>query len=299
MRRVAALFVGLLAVSACGDGSPIPAEYLMVRVETATPEVTLGAGFPVTVVRVFSKDLEPSEFTEADLEPLRVRLLETNRRENDTHVEETLEFLAYAMTAGDVSVPPPLLVGTPVLGGAKLAVEGNRLELTVKGTIDPAAPGDAELPGDAIAPTRTFGLLLLLSLGGIAVLFLVRRRHRSVPVVAPAELPAPPPLEDLALAELKRLRGKEPETNAETQALYLEVSGVLRGYLGRRFSIDTVKRTSEELTALAPLTAHRRSLQAVLGPCDLVKFAKHAPTAAERGPLFDAAEQLVRETSAS
>ena len=66
MRRVAAVLVGLLAISACGDRSPIPAEYLMVEVSTDSPEVTLGVGFPVTVRRIWSKDLEPSEFTDLE-----------------------------------------------------------------------------------------------------------------------------------------------------------------------------------------------------------------------------------------
>ncbi len=299
MRRAAALLVLLLAPASCGDRSPIPAEYLMIRFETPTPAITLGEGFPVTVRRIWSKDLRPSDFTDRDLEPLRVRLLDTTRRENDTHVEETRGYLAYAFTPGELTVSAPRLVGTPVLGGAKLAVAGNRFALDVKGTIDPETPGDAELPGEVIAPTRIWWRVLLGFLLVAAAALRARARRRAPPVEDAVPPPVSLPIEDGALAELERLRQTRPAGNIEVQKLYRECTGILRTYLGRRFSLDTGGRTTEELIALEPLHPHRARLREVLGHCDLVKFAKHAPTAGEREILFGSAEKLVRETSAS
>ena len=77
----------------------------------------------------------------------------------------------------------------------------------------------------------------------------------------------------------------------------------VRDYVAERFSLAIAGLTTEEFLAHAEtqrkLTAARRELlSAFLAQCDLVKFARRAPTAAERERGLDAIETFVRETAA-
>jgi hypothetical protein len=285
---LAGLFCG------CANGEAIPAEYL--KIEVSAPEaVTVGKGFPLTVTRTWSKDLRPGETGEELLPPLRLELTETERRENDTHVREVRRYLAYCFTPGEQEVYAPSLAASPVLGGADLRVEGNRLALTVQGTIDPGAPGRAELPGRPIEPDHPWRNTLVAATAILVAAWFGRRR-RPAGHTPEAEAEPAPPLAELALAELQRLRGSTPEGRAGIQAFYVAASGIVRRYLGARFSFHARERTAEELEALPDLAGCRSGLRDFFGHADLVKFARHDPTAAERERMMDSAERLVRAT---
>ena len=71
---------------------------------------------------------------------------------------------------------------------------------------------------------------------------------------------------------------------------------VLRRYVGDRFDVPVLERTSPEITAATP-AAHRAVLADLLGFCDLVKFAEYPASAAKRDALLDRARAYVRATS--
>ena len=97
MIRAAPVLALLILGAACQEvQAPIPETDLLVRVEVGAREVELGKAFPVTVTRVWEKDLEPSEWDDASLSPLVVRLEERTLREDDVRVEETLRTLEVA-----------------------------------------------------------------------------------------------------------------------------------------------------------------------------------------------------------
>ena len=218
--------------------------------------------------------------------------------ENDSHIEEIRRYLAYAFTPGEHQVPAPSFVARPVLGGSDLEVRGNSIDLVVKGTIDPEAPGYAELPGGAIKPNRTWLHILIVMLLVMVIPFILRKRRRAEQVSPPPES-TPPPLKVKVLEELRRLRALNPTTRAEIQAFYLEVTAILRRYIGDRFSFDVRERTTEELVGVTDLRTYESLLEDVFGHADLVKFARHDPTGAERELMMDSAESLVIETSAA
>lgn len=267
------LLLTLALAAACGDATPIAARPL--RITAGAPAVELGKAFPLTVVRTWSKGQAPAAWDDAALAPLEVRLLERSRREDSRRVEETLRYEGYAFSLADIRAPG--------------------LELRVQRALDPETPGPAELPGEPLpepAPRWPFRAALGAVLIAAFVL-LLRRRRRPPAVAAPApvvEPPAPGP-HVLALERLARLRGRQPQGREELTAYHVEASGIVRDYVGERFAVHADVMTTEELIERsAPLAR-------VLPPCDLVKFARHLATAAERERLLDAAEAYVRETT--
>jgi hypothetical protein len=269
-RRSLLLLLALAA--ACGEEAPIPAAPLTIT--AAAPEVELGKAFPLTVVRTWSKGHTPAPWDDAALAPLEVRLLETSRREDGRRVEETRRYRGYAFSLTDVRLPG--------------------LELRVKRALDPKSPGPAELPGEPLPePTSRWPLWAVGAALLGAFVLLLRRRRAPPTLAAPAPAPEPPPPGPhvLALERIDRLRGQEPHGRDEISAFYIEASGLLRDYVGERFNVRADVMTTEELIEI------QASLARVLPDCDLVKFARHEPTASERERLLDRAEAFVRETT--
>lgn len=119
------------------------------------------------------------------------------------------------------------------------------------------------------------GLLVLLALWGW------RRRLRR-------PRPAPPPLppEDAALAALDALLARGLPAQGRYEEFYVEVSAILRTYVEKRFALAAPEQTTEEflhgVAARGDFSQeHRRALGEFLRHCDLVKFARLQPSAAE------------------
>ncbi len=252
----------LLALAACGDRTPIPAEDRLLRITVDSDEVVLGRAFSLEAVRVWGKQDPPEPWSDASLAPLAVRDEAVSRREDESRVEETRRYKAYAFSLEDVTVG------------------GNTLN--VKRALDPNAPGPAELP----APLERGFPWAWLGLAALAVgVFLYRR---TTVTVQPAPPPPPPTSERgpdaIALERIARLRA----AGLDVQPFYVEATALLREYIGARYDIPALKMTTEEVVGAAP--APLKTLQ----HCDLVKFARGAP---ELDKTLDEVERFVRDTA--
>lgn len=295
-----------LGLASCDAGPPIPEADLLLRVTVGATDVELGAPFPITVVRVWSKELVPAAWDDRALAPLVLRLERTTRREDARRVEETRRYRGYAFARSDVLVPAAKLVARPHDGGADVTVRAEPLHLRVKPLLHAKAPGAPELATEALAEPRprwpyAAGAAVLVVLLGFAVLR--RRRPPAPPLAPPPPPPAPPvPADATALATLARIRARASAAPAELALDVADATGVLRGYLADRFGAPAAERTSEEILADASLAdalapARHAALRDVLGHSDRVKFAAHAPSRAERLTLLDATEAFVRGTA--
>jgi hypothetical protein len=290
---VRALLLLVLLVAACSGEAPIPEHDHWLEITVGERDIVLGKGFPLTVVRIWKMGSEPAPWTDDALAPLTVRLLETGRRENDTHVEETRRYECHAFDLGQMTLPAGSLAGPE-----------NRVVLKVSRTVDVSAPGPAELPTDLLAEPVRWGLWLTIAamLAIAASAFVVVRRRRtgaeiSEPEPAPSAPPgAPPPSPaEIALAAVERLRARQPETPEEIETFHVDAANVMRSYVGARFEMPTSEMTSNEILA-GERTAHRADLRKILGRCDMVKFACVRPDAAERERLLTLATTYVTET---
>jgi hypothetical protein len=204
---------------------------------------------------------------------------------------------------GDLSVPPlPVRVQEAGVSAAR-ATEVQSPEVPV--TVISLLPEDVDIAlHKDIAPPVTLGAsggagLLWLGLALLAggLLFLLRRwqRHRRR-AAAPARGLLPADLE--ALAELDRLQALRADDDHAIETYYLRLSAILRHYLERRFALAALSRTTEEVVAGARRAAGEVSAQgeriaALLGPCDLVKFARHRPAPGERGEALAQARAFI------
>jgi len=295
VRRCAFFLIVLGTLPACGGRGAIPEVDLLVTVSVGKTQVHIGEGFPVTVTRVWRKDIEPSPWDDGVLSPLVVRARGVKRREDRLRVEETRTFRGHAFTLQDVTIPPVLLVGRSIGGSGKLVTRSAAVPLTVMPVLDPQAPGPPELP-DAPQPRRpawpTILLASLLALGLAGVFVRRRFAHRSS--YAPRdESESGRFTEEQALSQLEALRAASPTTDDERRTDRAAVAAVIRAYVAERFSIPAEVRTSEELVASAS-AARQDMLRCVLVPCDRVKFAAHMPSDGERVRGIEQAAAFVR-----
>lgn len=130
-----------------------------------------------------------------------------------------------------------------------------------------------------------------------AALFVRSRRKRKLEASAEVAVQA----QEDALAELEKARALMTPENS--RAYGIEVSGIVRRYIERRFQIVAPRRSTEEFLAEAnaseKLNETQRSLLAeFLGSCDFLKFGRARAELSEMETMHAAAVRFVRETRA-
>jgi hypothetical protein len=139
--------------------------------------------------------------------------------------------------------------------------------------------------------------LILLGLLIMLVLFLLRKRRQRVDSVSLEPLR---PAHEVALMELEALQSKGLIEQGKIKEFYIELSNILRRYMDRRYTIESLDRTTEEL--ISEMRSKRvepdviRMIRNVLVECDLVKFAKLRPQVSEIDLVHKTAVQFIERT---
>ena len=144
-------------------------------------------------------------------------------------------------------------------------------------------------------PPWVWALVALVIVAGIALL--IRRRNAARRAAQGAGL-AKHAHED-ALAELEKARSLMSPENSRPYGI--EVSGIVRRYIERRFGIVAPRRSTEEFLVEAAASAkleppHRQLLAEFLGCCDFLKFARVHAELKELEAQHHAAVKFVTET---
>jgi len=130
-----------------------------------------------------------------------------------------------------------------------------------------------------LAETVAYSVLATLALAFVAWLLLrrvLRRRKPAIPI------PVIPP-HRLALDALEELERSSLLADGRVQDYYVQLTEIGKGYLERRFGVEALDRTTEEIrrellrgqARISPLSPDE--VIAFLQRCDLVKFARQLP----------------------
>lgn len=139
---------------------------------------------------------------------------------------------------------------------------------------------------------------MIIAAAGLLAYYLIRRRQRRKlsAVLTPADAQAAC---ENALEALKKIHERMASEPSRTYAI--EVSGVVRRYIERRFAIRAPQRSTEEFLLEArqsPLLVekYQQKLGYFLSCCDFLKFAKGTAGVDELELLHQAAVIFVTET---
>ncbi len=183
-------------------------------------------------------------------------------------------------------------VRTPPVAIKIASLIANEPEPAIKEGTTPVAVLERNL-----LPVYVLGGIAAAALGAL-ITMLILRRLRARQGLRPG--PPPRPAHEVALEKLDRLGAYGFLENADNRPFYFAVSEVIREYLGARYGFDSLELTTDELCAELRNRAGRAILlgevQGWLSACDLVKFAKISPSAAEARGALESAIRIVTTT---
>ncbi|MHC4923020.1 MAG: hypothetical protein ACYTG4_02940 [Planctomycetota bacterium] len=300
MRR-ALIGAALLVIAGCGGGDgPVVADDLALEMRADAEEVEFGAPFEVTVVRTWSRDLEPEPWSDELLAPLDVKSRGTRREDTASGTRETLLFEARAYARETARVPGPAWSARRTAGGSTRSVNADDLVVSVRPSVDAAAPGAVEeRPGPVNLPTRwaawmaAFGLIV-----SVATLLLGREQETRTLV----QTASPDPVRlarELAEEQLERLRDA---VAGDPLVFHSDAVQLARDFVAEATGRGTRSQTSSEILSRADLEtllseSGRDNMGKVLSTCDLVKFAAATSTQESREQVLERLATAVEGTA--
>lgn len=141
------------------------------------------------------------------------------------------------------------------------------------------------------------GILAAMLATGAAVYYLLKRPKKEVVI---EEVKPDVPLHVQALQKLEEIRNKQLWQHDQVKQYYIELSDVVREYLEKRYTIQALEQTSEEIFAslrnMDIASEDRNLLRQLLVLSDMVKFAKEKPAAHENEKSMENAVIFIKDT---
>lgn len=141
------------------------------------------------------------------------------------------------------------------------------------------------------------GIWLGLIVIAAAVYYLLKRPKKEVVV---EEVKPDIPLHIQALQKLEEIKNKQLWQHDQVKQYYIELSDVVREYLEKRYTIQALEQTSEEIFAslrnMEIASEDRNLLRQLLVLADMVKFAKEKPAANENEKSMENAVTFIKDT---
>lgn len=215
---------------------------------------------------------------------------------------------------GEHELPPAsvtfVYLRTPSDGATERVTNEPQTVTTEPITITVTQPKDAGLTPEQLTQIRRLDPIELprewgpLLVGGAVaaialalLVLLIRRRIRN----RPAEVVVVVPADVWARRELANLVTEDLVAHGHVKDFYYRISGIVRGYIERRFDVSAPEMTTEEFLASAPADgrigpAISDELHPFMTACDLVKYARHTPSREAADGALKAAGDFVERT---
>jgi len=139
-------------------------------------------------------------------------------------------------------------------------------------------------------------IVLILLIGGILLILYLKNRPDKVEEEIQPDIPP----HVISLQKLQKLKDQQLWQNNKVKAHHSEISEIIREYIEKRYEVNALENTTDEI--MQSLRFHSiepnllAKLNQVLILADLVKFAKEKPLANENEMSLLAAVEFVKET---
>ncbi len=302
LARQPAVLALVLLILACGgahgeDEAPV-------RVQAAVNRQSVTIGDPITYTLVPSWKpgitiIPPTR--EMDLGSFEVlEFAASDPVESEGRITQVFTYTIAVYDLGEHTIPAAEVSYTGESGQVGTAAAG-AIPITVGSVITEKEPTLRPIKAPlAITPRLSRVLLVMLPLivaVAAVLIYLLWWRRRPKRDVLDMVVSAPQlSPEEEAYRALEEIAGLGLLGEGRIKEHYTLVSEVIRRYLGRRFQIQTLERTTTEvLRDLDPIldASLLRDIGGFLRDCDSVKFAKYVPPQVDRQRLIRRATQIV------
>ena len=204
----------------------------------------------------------------------------------DESIEDILELQLAAYKTGNFEVPA-LNVETVKTSGEKEVLASEPIKISVQSVLtgNQDTLKDLKPQAELEADYKPF-LFFLAALASAAYLVyrLIQyfRRRKKAPLAKPERVRS---AEEIAREAIERLLARKLVEQGHSKQFYLELSEIIKRFLGSKLGVHSLERTTEEFTrdlrAVSVPSGQYRMIREFLEDCDLVKFAKYRPGAEE------------------
>jgi len=223
----------------------------------------------------------------------------------DGEIIQRREYTISTYDIGDYEIPPVTVRYQVANDTTWHELTTEKLKITVE-SLKPSQAGDIRDIKPPLEIKRDWWIIIRLVSAGIIILligllvFLFYRRHKQGKSLLPhREKPQRPPHER-ALEELEQLVQQQLLEQGKVKQFYIQISDIIRRYIEGRFFIVAIEMTTSQLIEMMREAEieeeHVQLVEDFLMQCDLVKFAKYIPTAAENQQAIDRAFEIVNRT---
>jgi len=270
-------------------------------------KVTIGdlITYTVEVTRSPEIDLKSPELA-ANLGAFEIRDYKVHEpRTEDGHVVDRVDYVISTFDVGEFEIPPLVYTYFFPDDSTRHELKTEEIKVVVE-SLKPSESGDIRDIKNPLALPREYRKLIIWSSIALALLvllaisFYVWRRRKAGKGILPTKVEPPRPAHEIALAALEALTATPLLDNGEIKEYYIRMSDIIRRYIEGRYFIVALELTTFELINdlrkgdVEP--QHVELFQEFLDLCDLVKFAKLVPTAAENESALQKAFAIVENT---
>jgi oxygen tolerance protein BatD len=216
----------------------------------------------------------------------------------DGSFENTLELRLAAYKTGNFEIPA-LNIEAVEASGKKEVLASEPIKVAVQSVLTGKQDTlkDLKPQAELEADYKPF-LFFLAALA--AVVYLVYRvvqyfkRRKKRPVAKPERVRS---AEEVAREAIERLLARRLVEQGHYKQFYLELSEIIKRFLGGKLGVQSLERTTEEFTrdlqAVSVPSAQYRVIREFLQECDLVKFAKYRPSPEEVEQIITRSRSMI------
>ncbi len=220
-------------------------------------------------------------------------------------VVSTVDYTISTFLTGEFEIPPLTIAYTTTADTTRYFLSTEPIKITVE-SMKPSEDGDIrdikpplEIPRDWMSILRWAGLGALLALLAVLGYIAYRRKKAGKGLFPVREEPKRPPHE-IAYEALESLGNAGYLERGEIKQYYIELSEIVRRYIGGRYFVVAMEMTTTEVLEGLEKCRVEPDIYEIfrnfLDNCDLVKFAKVIPGTEDIENDFRTAHILIDRT---
>jgi hypothetical protein len=294
MRKILLVLIAMVTLGGTASAAGAPD----VRATVSKRTVTIGDRITYTIEVGYGKDVSIAFPVFADKRIGDFEIKDSGKTVKKGWFGRRLETRWYSIagwSVGKFSVPESQILYTIKGEGERRSVPVKALEISVESVLPKGAEitdiKDIKGPIQVGERAKLFTALVIFAALVILTVIAYRKIRQRKPVRLPHET---------ALEELQALKNVFLQSG-DIKNYYVGISDSVRRYIERAFSLRAPEMTTEEflesLKSSGSLSQEQKSLlRDFMSSCDLVKFAKYAPTKIEADLMCTTAAKFIEET---